>query len=526
MEDRTVLKLYYLTNMNQQVKTQLDLSKAHLNLKTAQLYEYALSRGEAKLSDKGALVTSTGEHTGRAASDKFIVEDALTKSKVGWGDINRPISEAAFLRLREQVIQHLGSQILFVQDCIAGADPKNCVYVRVVTETAFHSLFIRNMLSVVNTNSARLSYGDEIIENYSPEYTVYHAPCLKANPAEEKELHSDTFIIVNYSTKEVIIAGTAYAGEIKKSVFSILNFIYPQRGIMPMHSSANTNAQGDVSIFFGLSGTGKTTLSADPERLLIGDDEHGWSDEGVFNFEDGCYAKSIGLTAKTEPEIYNASRRFGTTVENVVMNDNRELDYFDKSITENGRISYPLYFIPNSKFDRFVRKNPKNIIMLTCDAFGVLPAVAKLTPEEASEQFQLGYTARIPGTEMGVVEPKAVFSPCFGAPFMPLPPKVYGDLLKEKISHAKVNCWLVNTGWAGGSYGQGKRMSIDLTRSIIHGINSGTLAKEECVKHSILGLQIPKSIELPEVSWKDQAEYEKTAKKLLDLFAEQRLKMD
>lgn len=505
--------------------SKLDLSKAHLNLKTAQLYEYALSRGEAKLSDRGALVTSTGKHTGRAASDKFIVEDSTTIGTVGWGDINRPISEAAFLRLREQVIKHLSSQELFVQDCIAGADPKNCVCVRVVTETAFHSLFIRNMLSVVNTNSARLSYGDEIIENYSPEYTVYHAPCLKANPVEEKELNSDTFIIVNYSSKEVIIAGTAYAGEIKKSVFSILNFIYPQRGIMPMHCSANTNVQGEVSIFFGLSGTGKTTLSADPERLLIGDDEHGWSDEGVFNFEDGCYAKSIGLTAKTEPEIYNASRRFGTTVENVAMNENRELDYFDKSITENGRISYPLYFIPNSKFDRFVRKNPKNIIMLTCDAFGVLPAVSKLTPEEASEQFQLGYTARIPGTEMGVVEPKAVFSPCFGAPFMPLSPKVYGDLLKEKISHAKVNCWLVNTGWAGGSYGQGKRMSLELTRSIIHGINSGLLAQEKCTRHPILGMLVPESIEMPEVSWKDQADYEKTAKKLLDLFTAQKAKL-
>ncbi len=497
---------------------QLDLSTARINLKTAQLYEYALLNGEAQLSDRGALVTSTGKHTGRSANDKFIVKDTLTTDLVNWGKINKPISQEAYERLRTQVINHLSNRELYVQDTIAGADPKNSVAVRVVTETAFHSLFARNMLSVINTNSARLSYGEEIIDNYFPEYTVYHAPNFTADPKLEPELNSGTFIIVNYSSKEVIIGGTAYAGEIKKSVFCILNFIYPQRNIMPMHCSANTNAQGEVSIFFGLSGTGKTTLSADPERLLIGDDEHGWSDEGVFNFENGCYAKSIGLTAKTEPEIYNASRHFGTTVENVAMNDNRELDYFDKSITENGRISYPLIFIPNAQLDRFVRKNPKNIIMLTCDAFGVLPAVAKLSPEEASEQFLLGYTARIPGTEIGVVEPQAVFSPCFGAPFMPLAPKIYGDLLRDRISHAKVSCWLVNTGWAGGSYGKGKRMSIEITRSIIHAINSGSLAKEECYKHEILGLTIPKSIEAPETFWKDEQDYRATANKLLELF--------
>lgn len=504
---------------------QLDLTKADLNLKTAQLYEKAILNGEAKLSDKGALVYYTGKHTGRSANDKFIVKDSFTENLVGWGEINKPIKTEVFENLKAEIVSYLNQRQLYVQDTIAGADPKNCVAVRIVTETAFHSLFARNMLSVVNTNSARLSYGDEIIENYNPEYIVYHAPHYQADIKIHPELNSGTFIIINYSSKEVLIAGTLYAGEIKKSVFSILNFIYPQRNIMPMHCSANTNAQGEVSIFFGLSGTGKTTLSADPERLLIGDDEHGWSDEGVFNFEDGCYAKSYGLTAKTEPEIYNASRRFGATIENVTMSDSRELDYLDKSLTENGRISYPLYFIPNSKFDRFVRKNPKNIIMLCCDAFGVLPAVCKLSAEEASQQFLLGYTARIPGTEIGVVEPKVVFSACFGAPFMPLAPKVYGKLLADKISHAKVNCWLVNTGWSGGAYGTGKRMSLELTRSIIHGINSGTLAKEETYTHPILGLTIPKSIDAPENSWVDKNSYKLSAEKLMKLFAEQKRKV-
>lgn len=511
------------TTMEKQT-SKLDLSKAKRNLKTAQLYELAIKNSEALLSDKGALVINTGKHTGRSSDDKFIVKDAETASKINWGNINKAISPEAFARIREQVLVYLSSKNLYIQDTIAGADPKNCVYVQVITETAFHSLFIRNMLSAVNTNSARLSYGEEIIEAYNPEYTIYHAPHLKLDPNKETELNSGTAILVNYTNKEVIITGTLYAGEIKKSVFSLLNYIYPQRGIMPMHCSANTSEQGDVSIFFGLSGTGKTTLSADPERKLIGDDEHGWSDDGVFNFEDGCYAKSIGLTPRSEPEIYAASRRFGATIENVVMNEQRELDYFDKSITENGRVSYPLYFIPNSLFDRFVHKQPRNIIMLTCDAFGVLPAVSKLSAAEASEHFMLGYTAKIPGTEMGVIEPKAVFSPCFGAPFMPLAPKVYGDLLKDRISHAKVNCWLVNTGWAGGQFGIGKRMPLSLTRAIIHRINNGSLAKEKTTKHPILGLEIPESIESPESQWNDQAAYKEAAIKLMDLFEAQKNK--
>lgn len=501
---------------------EINLTTAKKNFKTAQLYEEALKLGQARLSDKGALVIYTGEKTGRSANDKFIVKDKLTESLVSWGKINKPISQNTFNAVKNEVIDYLNSKQLYTQDTIAGADPKTCVYVQVITESPFHSLFIRNMLSAVNTNSALLSYGDEVIESYSPEYRIYHAPNFKADTSKHHELNSGTFILINYTSKEVLIGGTLYAGEIKKSVFCVLNFIYPQKGIMPMHCSANTNQQGEVSIFFGLSGTGKTTLSADPERLLIGDDEHGWSEEGVFNFEDGCYAKSFGLTAKTEPEIYNASRRFGATIENVKINEDRSLDYFDKSITENGRISYPIYFIPNSKFDRFVRKQPKNIIMLTCDAFGILPAVSRLSAKEASEHFMLGYTAKIPGTEMGVHEPEAVFSSCFGAPFMPLSAKSYGNLLEERIAKAKVNCWLVNTGWAGGSYGIGKRMPISMTRSIIHGINSGSLIKEKTIRHSILGLEVPESIEMPEESWKDEELYKDTAKKLMGLFEEQK----
>ena len=504
------------------MNAELSLKTAKKNLKTSQLYEDALKSGQAQLSDRGALVTYTGKKTGRSANDKFIVKDALTEGLVDWGKVNKPITAEAFNALKAEVVNYLSAKQLYTQDTIAGADPKTCVYVQVITESPFHALFIRNMLSAVNTNSALLSYGEEIIENYEAEYKIYHAPNYSADTKKHPELSSGTFILVNYSTKEVLIAGTQYAGEVKKSVFGVLNFIYPQKGIMPMHCSANTNQQGEISIFFGLSGTGKTTLSADPERLLIGDDEHGWSDEGVFNFEDGCYAKSIGLTGKTEPEIYSASRRFGATIENVKMNDDRSLDYFDKSITENGRISYPIYFIPNSKFDRFVRKQPKNVIMLTCDAFGVLPAVSKLSPEEASEHFRLGYTAKIPGTEMGIVEPEAVFSSCFGAPFMPLAVKTYGDLLRDRIAKAKVNCWLVNTGWAGGSYGTGKRMAISLTRSIIHGINCGSLAKEKTIKHPILGLEVPESIEMPEDSWNDKDIYKATAEKLLALFAERK----
>jgi len=501
---------------------ELNYTKAKFNLKEAELYEISLKNNETKLSKYGALSATSGRHTGRSANDKFIVKDSLTENLVDWGKVNRPIAAETFAKLKQLVFSYLNQKELHVQDVIAGADPANAVNVRVVTESAFHALFTRNMLTAINSESANI-YSPQQISNYQAEYHVYHAPRFSVDQKDFPELSSGTFILVNYASKEVLIAGTLYTGEIKKSVFSILNFLYPQRGIMPMHSSANTNEKDEVSIFFGLSGTGKTTLSADPERLLIGDDEHGWSDAGVFNFENGCYAKSYGLSLKTEPEIFAAAQRFGATLENVVMDENREPDFNDKSLTENGRISYPLAFIPNAKLERFVKQQPRNIIMLTCDAFGVLPAVAKLSPEEASEHFQLGYTARIPGTEMGVVEPNAVFSPCFGAPFMPLSPKVYGQLLQDKIAKHEVDCWLVNTGWAGGAYGTGKRMSLSITRDIIHRINNGSLAQEETLRHPILNLSIPKSIEMPEKSWQDQESYKQTANKLLKLFEENKI---
>jgi phosphoenolpyruvate carboxykinase (ATP) len=502
-------------------KTTLDLSKALKNLKTAQLYEEALKKGEAVLSDRGALCTYTGKHTGRAAQDKFIVKDDFSKDIIDWGEVNKAISPELYAVIREEFIAYANKQEqLYVQDCVAGADPSNSINVRVITQKAWHSLFIRNMLAAVNTKAAELSYGQKALDNYVPEYTVIDMGDYQADTKKFPELHSPTFILVNFSTKEVLIAGTLYAGEIKKSVFSILNFIYPQKGIMPMHCSANSNPEGEVSIFFGLSGTGKTTLSADTERWLIGDDEHGWSSEGVFNFENGCYAKTAKLNEKSEPEIYHASGRFGVVIENVFMNSDKTLNYDDVSITENGRVSYPLAFIPNAKSDRFVRKAPKNIIMLTCDAFGVLPAVSKLTSEDAKQQFLLGYTARIAGTEIGVKEPTAVFSACFGAPFMPLKSTVYGDLLAKKISESNVNCWLVNTGWQGGAYGTGQRMPLELTRKIIHGINSGELAKESTSKHSIFGFEIPNSIAMPETFWADKEAYSKTALKLSEMFKE------
>lgn len=475
----------------------LDLSKALLNLNSSELYEIAIANKEAKLSSNGALVAYTGKHTGRAANDKFIVKDSFTESLIHWGKVNKPISVQDYEKNRARLFDHINSKNqIFVHDLIAGADRKNSIKVRVITELAWHGVFIRNMLEPAN-------------KTQDPEYTVISMPSFP-----------ETFILVNFSAKEVLIAGTAYAGEIKKSVFSILNFIYPQRDIMPMHSSANSDANGNISIFFGLSGTGKTTLSADPERFLIGDDEHGWSDEGVFNFENGCYAKSYKLAKETEPEIYNASQKFGVVIENVTMNENRELDYFDKSITENGRISYPLSYIPNAKLDRFVASQPKNIIFLTSDAFGVLPAVAKLSPEETGEYFKLGYTAKVAGTEIGITEPKAAFSACFGEPFMPLSPNVYADLLMKKISHHKVDCWLINTGWAGGAYGVGERMPLKFTRSIIHRIHDSSLAKEKTIKHSIFGFNVPESIEMPEKSWKDQVAYKQAAEKLLKLFEE------
>lgn len=489
--------------------------KIYRNLTRDELYEHAIKNGEAELSKHKALVAYTGKHTGRSAQDKYIVKDSVSENLVDWGKINRPVDEGKYFDIRDQLMNHLNGKDLYVLDCIAGADRNHSINVRVISEKAWHNLFMGNMLEAVKSESAKEAGIDP--DKFIADYTIIDAPSFALDPAV---YGSDTFIGMNLKEQEVIIINTAYAGEMKKSAFSILNFLLPQKGIMPMHCSANTDADGNVAIFFGLSGTGKTTLSADPNRYLIGDDEHGWSESGVFNFESGCYAKSIGLTAKTEPEIYNASRMYGATIENVPMNSDGELDYFDKSLTENGRISYPLDFIPNAKKERMVAKQPKNIVMLTCDAFGVLPAVSKLSPEQAKDYFLAGYTAKVAGTELGIKEPVAAFSPCFGGPFMSLKPSVYGDLLSKKIAENDVDVWLVNTGWAGGPYGVGERMSLKLTRSIITKIHNGELSNEDCRKHSIFGLDVPNSIDLPEDSWKDKASYKETAGNLLAMFEE------
>ena len=516
-------------------------SLVELNMCRAELYEEALKNREARLSDSGALIVYTGKQTGRSANDKFIVRDSDTDSIIDWGEINRPFDEDDYFELRDKFfdyiekMQKIENKKLYVQDCFAGADREHSIKVRVVTEYAWHSFFATNMLESINSRSAIFAEKRGAInrKNFEPEYRIICVPSFKADPELDKT-RSGTFVLVNFKHKEVLIAGTAYAGEIKKSVFSLLNYLLPQSGIMPMHCSANADKDGkDVAIFFGLSGTGKTTLSAEPGRLLIGDDEHGWSENGVFNFESGCYAKSIGLSKDTEPEIYAASRRFGATAENVRIKEDKSLDYFDKTLTENGRISYPLDFIPNAVvlnddgtgFDRFIKEQPSNVIMLCCDAFGVLPAVSKLSPEQAKEYFLLGYTAKVAGTEQGIKEPTAAFSSCFGAPFMPLKPNVYGDLLAKKIKENNVNCWLLNTGWAGGSYGRGSRMSIKLTRSIVSKIHSGELAQEQCAKHSVFDLDIPVSIKMPETSWADKEDYDTVAKKLKSMFDEQRVKI-
>ncbi|MEX1147526.1 MAG: phosphoenolpyruvate carboxykinase (ATP), partial [Sphingomonadales bacterium] len=428
------------------------------NLGTEALYEKTLRRGDGMMADGGALVVRTGTHTGRSANDKFIVREASSEQDIWWGDVNRPIAEEKFDALHTKILAYYQGRDLFVQDLWGGADADYRLPVRVISESPWHSLFIRHLL---------IRPGQDALADFDPEFTILHAPDFMADPGEDGT-NSETVITVHFGRKIVLIAGTSYAGEIKKSVFTILNYILPARGVMPMHCSANVGAHGDTAIFFGLSGTGKTTLSADPNRILIGDDEHGWSDDAVFNFEGGCYAKMIKLSEEAEPEIYATTRRFGTVLENVVIDpDTRELDLDDNRYTENTRGAYPIHFIPNTS-DSGIGKPPRNIIMLTADAFGVLPPIARLTPEQAMYHFLSGYTAKVAGTEKGLgKEPQATFSTCFGAPFMPRHPSVYGNLLRQKIADHDVTCWLVNTGWTGGVYGTGHRMPIAHTRALL-----------------------------------------------------------
>lgn len=489
---------------------------AHWNYEAPALYEATISRGEGSLAQGGALVVRTGEHTGRAPNDKFIVDDQTSKPNVNWGKVNKPFTTDRFNALRARMSAYFQNRELFVQDCYAGTDPEFRLPVRVVTESAWHSLFARNMF---------LTPKPEERTAFEPQFTILHAPFFQAIP-EIDGTNSEVFVLVDFSQRQVLIGGTIYAGEIKKSVFGILNYLLPEKGVLPMHCSANIGQAGDTAVFFGLSGTGKTTLSADGARTLIGDDEHGWGDQGVFNFEGGCYAKMIRLSAEAEPEIFSTTQRFGTILENVVMDSStRILDLDDNRFTENTRGSYPASFIPNVKADG-MGGHPANIIMLTADAFGVLPPISRLTPEQAMYHFLSGYTARVAGTEKGLGnEPVATFSTCFGAPFMPRHPTVYAKLLGEKIATHKVKCWLVNTGWSGGAHGVGTRMKIAHTRAMVRAALDGRLAEVPTDTDTHFGLHIPRQcpdvpaeVLDPRNTWSDKAAYDSMARNLTKRF--------
>jgi len=492
-----------------------NVREVHWNHNTPLLVEDIVKNGEGHLAHLGPVVVRTGSHTGRAAKDKFIVKEAETRDQVWWGKVNKPISQEHFDNMFRRFQAYLQDRDVWVQDCWAGADPRYRLPVRVITVRAWHSLFARTMF---------IQATDEELEHHVPEFTILHAPPFHAIP-EVDGTNSETFILLNLSRRMVLIGGTSYAGEIKKSVFTVLNYLLPQKKVLSMHCSANVGADGDVAVFFGLSGTGKTTLSADPNRRLIGDDEHGWSDQGVFNFEGGCYAKVIRLSEESEPEIYETTRRFGTILENVAYDPiKRTLDLDDDSLTENTRAAYPLTHLPNIVPDK-MGGHPKNVIFLTCDAFGVLPPIAKLTPEQAMYHFISGYTAKVAGTEKGVTEPSATFSACFGAPFMVLPPSHYAELLAERVRTHGSDCWLVNTGWTGGPYGVGNRMPIKVTRTLLNAALDGSLKHAEYRTDPVFGIGVPTSVpgvpsEIldPRGTWSDGAAYDAKARELAVLF--------
>ncbi len=494
-----------------------NLKNVYWNLPTPALYEEALKRDEGIIAHLGPLVVRTGQFTGRSPNDKFVVEEPSSKDKIWWGKVNRPYEESRFEELERRMSSYLQGKDVFVQDCYCGADPDYRMPVRIITQYAWHSLFIHNMF---------IQPSPEELTDFNPEFVVIDCPGFHAN-IEVDKTNSDVFILVNFGKKMVLIGGTEYAGEMKKSVFTAMNYFLPLQNVMPMHCSANIGVKDDTAVFFGLSGTGKTTLSADSTRTLIGDDEHGWSDNGVFNFEGGCYAKVIRLSPEAEPEIFETTRRYGTILENVGINSNtRRLDLDDATLTENTRAAYPITHIPNASKDG-KGGHPKNIIFLTADAFGVLPPISKLTPEQAMYHFLSGYTAKVAGTERGVTEPQATFSACFGAPFMAQHPNVYAELLGKKIEKHQVNCWLVNTGWTGGPYGEGSRMKIKYTRAMVNAALNGELDDVEYQEDPIFGVQVPLScpnvpeeVLLPKGTWKDQAAYDKTAKKLASMFSE------
>ncbi len=492
-------------------------SERHANLSPAELYEHAVRRGEGVIVDGGPLVVRTGRHTGRSPQDKFIVDEPAIHDKVWWGGFNNPISIERYEALRARIFKHLESRELFVQEGFVGADPAYRRSLRAYTESAWASIFCDNLF-------IRPRAGD--LDGFEPNFTIIDAPSFKADPARDGT-RSETVILVNLTRQEIIIAGTEYAGEIKKGAFGIMNFRLPDEGVLPMHSSVNVGADGRVAIFFGLSGTGKTTLSADPERTLIGDDEHGWGPDGVFNFEGGCYAKTIRLSHVYEPDIYSTTRRFGTILENVVYDDaTRVLDLDSEAITENTRGAFPLHFISNSS-DTGVAGHPSNVIFLTADAFGVLPPISRLSRDQAMYHFISGYTAKLAGTEVGVREPSATFSLCFGAPFMPRHPAVYARMLGEKLDRHGVPVWLVNTGWTGGPYGVGERMNIKLTRNMVRAALNGDLDGVETVTDPVFGVEVPVHVPgvpdevlQPRGTWADAAAYDAQASRLAAMFVE------
>lgn len=492
-----------------------NLQIAFWNLGTAQLLEKAIQRHEGMLASGGSFVVRTGQFTGRSPKDKFVVRETGTETTVHWGSVNQPMSEEQFDRLFSKMMAFFQGGELFVQDCFAGADPAHTLPIRVVTQRAWHALFARQLF---------IRPDPQHTDEHVPEFTIFFAPGFHADPAEDGT-RSETCIVINFKRRVVLIAGTSYAGEMKKSVFTILNHLLPARGVFPMHCSANVGADGKPALFFGLSGTGKTTLSADPARRLIGDDEHGWSDTGVFNFEGGCYAKCIHLARANEPQIWNAIR-FGTVLENVAIDsDTRLLDFSSESLTENTRAAYRIEFIDNALVPG-VGTHPANILFLTADAFGVLPPVSRLTPEQAMYHFLSGYTAKLAGTERGLgKEPAATFSACFGEPFLPRHPGVYAEMLGEKMRRHQVNCWLINTGWVGGIYGAGRRMDLRSTRAMVNAAVEGRLDGVPARPHPVFGVLVPESCpgvpaELldAKAQWADGGEYDRTAAHLGAMF--------
>jgi phosphoenolpyruvate carboxykinase (ATP) len=494
------------------------LGNVYYNLREPALIEEALKRGEGTLGKGGSFLVTTGSHTGRSPKDKFVVRTPSVEDSIWWEN-NAPMTPAAFDQLYADMIEHMKGGDYFVQDLFGGADPEHRLDVRVVTELAWHGLFIRHLL--------RRPSKDEL-DAFAPEFTVINCPSFQADPARHG-CRSQTVIALNFDKKLILIANSAYAGENKKSVFSLLNYILPGKGVMAMHCSANhaIDNSDDTAVFFGLSGTGKTTLSADPSRILIGDDEHGWSEKGTFNFEGGCYAKTINLSPEAEPEIYATTEKFGTVIENMIFDpETKDLDFEDSSITANMRCAYPLDYISNAS-DTALGGHPKNIIMLTCDAFGVLPPIARMTPAQAMYHFLSGFTSKVAGTELGVTEPQPTFSTCFGAPFMPRRPEVYGKLLQEKIAHHGATCWLVNTGWTGGAYGTGSRMPIKATRALLTAALDGSLNEVQFRKDPNFGFQVPISVPGvedrlldPRRTWADVAAYDAQAQKLVNMFAD------